>query len=166
VDEEALYNEVKSGRLKAGLDVFTGEPESKDGSVESRFADLKNAYVTHHIGASTNEAQLAVAADAVDIVRGYIREGAVRNWLNRCEHTESPWQLVVRHFDKPGVIANVMTELKEAQINAQELSNVIFEGKKTACCTIQLDAEPSGKVLEEIRNRNDEVISAVLIPRQ
>ena len=166
VDEEALYNEVKSGRLKAGLDVFTGEPESKDGLVESRFADLKNAYVTHHIGASTNEAQLAVAADAVDIVRGYIREGAVRNWLNRCEHTESPWQLVVRHFDKPGVIANVMTELKEAQINAQELSNVIFEGKKTACCTIQLDAEPSGKVLAGIRDRGDEVISAVLIPRQ
>jgi len=166
VDEEALYNEVKSGRLSAGLDVFAGEPESKDGSVKSRFAELKNAYVTHHIGASTNEAQLAVAADAVDIVRGYIREGNVRNWLNRCEHTESPWQLVVRHFDKPGVIANVMTELKEAEINAQELSNVIFDGKKTACCTIQLDAEPSNSVLLNIRNRKDEVISAVLIPRQ
>ena len=111
------------------------------------------------------QAQLAVAADAVDIIRGYVLEGKVRNWLNRCEHTEAPWQLVVRHFDKPGVIANVMTELKDAKINAQELENVIFEGKKTACCTIQLDAEPSKETLQNIRTRQDEVISATLTPR-
>ncbi|WP_069131550.1 NAD(P)-dependent oxidoreductase [Rhodohalobacter halophilus] len=165
VDEEALYMELKSGRLKAGLDVFSDEPEFKEGEFDSRFRELENVYVTHHIGASTNQAQLAVANDAVDIVRGYIQEGKVRNWLNRCEHTESPWQLVVRHYDKPGVIANVMNELKEAHINAQELENVIFDRKLAACCTIQLDAEPSEKVLENIRTRQDEVITATLVPR-
>ncbi|MGD8747556.1 MAG: 3-phosphoglycerate dehydrogenase family protein, partial [Balneolaceae bacterium] len=133
VDEDALYKELKSGRLKAGLDVIGDEPEYKQGEVESRFQDLDNVYITHHIGASTKQAQLAVASDAVDIVRGYLREGKVRNWLNRCERTEAPWKLVVRHYDKPGVIANVMNELKSADINAQELENVIFEGKKTAC---------------------------------
>jgi D-3-phosphoglycerate dehydrogenase / 2-oxoglutarate reductase len=165
VDEEALFDELDSGRLKAALDVFQEEPESKEGEFTSRFQSLKNVYITHHIGASTSQAQLAVAADAVDIVRGYVKQGKVRNWLNRCEHTEAPWQLVVRHFDKPGVIANVMSELKEADINAQELENVIFDGKKTACCTIQLDAEPSKKILENIRTRQDEVISATLISR-
>ncbi len=166
VDEDALYNEVKSGRLNAGLDVFSDEPEFKEGEFESRFQGLDNVCITHHIGASTYQAQMAVAEDAVDIVRGYIREGKVRNWLNRCEHTESPWQLVVRHYDKPGVIANVMNELKEAKINAQELENVIFDRKIAACCTIQLDAEPSEKVLENIRTRQDEVISATLVPRR
>lgn len=165
VDEEALFDELESGRLKAALDVFQEEPESKEGEFTSRFQSLNNVYITHHIGASTSQAQLAVAADAVDIVRGYVKQGKVRNWLNRCEHTEAPWQLVVRHFDKPGVIANVMSELKEADINAQELENVIFDGKKTACCTIQLDAEPSKKILENIRTRQDEVISATLISR-
>jgi D-3-phosphoglycerate dehydrogenase / 2-oxoglutarate reductase len=165
VDEEALVSELKSGRIYAGLDVFSDEPEFKEGTFNSRFQTLKHAYVTHHIGASTLQAQLAVANDAVDIVRMYQQEGVVRNWLNRCDHTESPWQLVVRHYDKPGVLANVMNELKEANINAQELENVIFDGKKTACCTIQLDAEPSDQVLKEIRNREDEVISAILIPR-
>lgn len=163
VDENALYDELSSGRIKAGLDVFSEEPEYKYGSFSSRFQGLSNVYITHHIGASTNQAQLAVAADAVDIVRGYVETGKVRNWLNRCEHTDAPWQLVVRHYDKPGVIANVMNDLKEADINAQELENVIFEGKKTACCTIQLDAEPTDKMIQNIRTRQNEVISATLI---
>jgi len=166
VDENALFDELSSGRIKAGLDVFSEEPEYKHGSFVSRFQGLSNVYITHHIGASTQQAQLAVAADAVDIVRGYVETGKVRNWLNRCEHTDAPWQLVVRHFDKPGVIANVMNDLKEADINAQELENVIFEGKKTACCTIQLDAEPSDKMMQNIRTRQNEVISATLIPTQ
>lgn len=163
VDEDALYEEVKSGRLKAGIDVFNDEPEYKEGEVKSRFQGLKGVHVTHHIGASTEQAQMAVASDAVDIVRGYMNSGKVRNWLNRCEQTEAPWQLVVRHYDKPGVIANVMNELKESDINAQELENVIFEGKVTACCTIQVDAKPDDKTLSTIRNRSNEVISAILL---
>lgn len=163
VDEVALYDELKSGRIRAGLDVFSDEPEFKQGEFSSRFQELENVYVSHHIGASTKQAQLAVAADAVDIVRGYVQEGHVRNWLNRCDHTDAPLQLVVRHYDKPGVIANVMSEIRKADINAQELTNVIFEGKQTACCTIQLDAEPSSEIMESIRTRQDEVISATLI---
>ncbi len=165
IDEEALFEELKAGRLRAGLDVFSDEPEFKEGEFTSRFQDLKNVYITHHTGASTTQAQLAVANDAVDIVRGYVQEGHVRNWINRCGQTEAPWQLVVRHFDKPGVIANVMTELKKADINAQELTNVIFDGKRTACCTIQLASKPSDEMMESIRTRQDEVISATLLPR-
>ncbi len=165
IDEEALYSELKSGRLRAGLDVFNEEPEFKEGEFSNRMQQLDNVYVTHHVGASTTQAQLAVANDAVDIVRGYVQEGHVRNWLNRCEQTDAPWQIVVRHYDKPGVIANVMTELKDADINAQELTNVIFDGKRTACCTIQLDAKPSDKIMKSIRTRQDEVISATLLQR-
>ncbi|MTI86900.1 MAG: hypothetical protein FH748_02910 [Balneolaceae bacterium] len=163
VDEDALYEEVQSGRLRAGLDLLSDEPEYKKGDVESRFQELENVYVSHHIGASTKQAQLSVASAAVDIVRQYLAEGRVENWLNRCEHTEAPWKLIVRHFDKPGVIANVMSELKTADINAQELENVIFEGKNTACCTIQLDAKPSEETINSIRTRQNEVISATLI---
>ncbi len=163
VDEDALFAELKKGRLKAGLDVLSDEPEVKQGDIESRFRELDNVYVSHHIGASTRQAQMAVATDAVDIVRGYLEQGRVRNWLNRCEQTEAPWKLVVRHYDKPGVIANVMNELKTANINAQELENVIFDGKKTACCTIQLDSKPSDEVYRRISTRQDEVISVMLI---
>ena len=164
VDEEALYKELNSGRIRAGLDVFSDEPEFKKGEFTSRFQKLDNVYITHHIGASTKQAQMAVAMDAVDIVRGYLQEGTVRNWLNRCEKTQAPWQLIVRHFDKPGVLANVLAELKDAGINAQEMENVIFDGMKTACCSIQLDVKPDDGVIYAINERHDEVITAVLLP--
>ncbi len=163
VDEDALFDELSAGRLNAAVDVFGGEPEGKGGEVAHRFSGLANCYVTHHIGASTNQAQIAVAMDAVDIVRGYMQEGTVRNWINRCRQTLAPWQLVVRHYDRPGVLANVLSELKSAGINVQELDNVIFDGKETASCSIQLDAQPDTDVLSAIRSRSDEVISAALL---
>lgn len=163
VDEDVLVKAVKDGKIRAGLDVFDDEPEQKEGDFSSTLQNIENIYVTHHIGASTEQAQNAVAADAVSIVREYVSQGQVRNWVNRCETTDAEWQLVVRHYDKPGVLANVMTVLKEGNINAEELENVIFDGKIAACCTIQLDNKPTDAMLEKIRSRSDEVISATLI---
>ncbi|MDG5767834.1 NAD(P)-dependent oxidoreductase [Balneolales bacterium ANBcel1] len=163
VDGEALYRELESGRIRAGLDVFDEEPEQKSGPFSSRLQKLENVYVTHHIGASTQQAQIAVAMDAVETVRVYVQEGRVRNWLNKSGRNKTPCKLVVRHFDKPGVLANVMSELKAVGINAQELENVIFKGKETACCTIQLNNHPPEETLTAIRGRKDEVISALLL---
>ncbi len=163
VDEDALIEAVEAGTIKAGLDVFIDEPEQKDGEFSSKLQGIKNIYVTHHIGASTDQAQNAVAEDAVDIVREYMQEGRVRNWVNRSKASEAEWQLIVRHYDKPGVLANVLAVLKEGDINVQELENVIFDGNIAACCTMQLDARPTDGMLEEIRSRTDEVISAMLI---
>ncbi|MEX1211905.1 MAG: phosphoglycerate dehydrogenase [Balneolaceae bacterium] len=163
VDEKALAEACRSGQIRAALDVFKDEPSSKEGAFSSPLQEVPGLYITHHIGASTRQAQMAVAAEAARVAREYVREGRVDNWINRCDETNSPWKLVVRHFDRPGVIANVMTELKQDGINAQEVQNVIFDGKKTACCTIQLASEPSGQILYRIRGRKDEVISADLI---
>jgi D-3-phosphoglycerate dehydrogenase / 2-oxoglutarate reductase len=52
VDEDALYEEVKSGRIRAAVDVFSEEPEYKLGKVQSRFRELDGVYVSHHIRAA------------------------------------------------------------------------------------------------------------------
>ncbi len=166
VDEDALLEAVQSGKIRAGLDVFRDEPEGKSGTVETPWSGVADAYITHHIGASTQQAQNAVAAEAIAIVREYKRTGRVRNWVNRCLFTEARWQLVVRHFDRPGVLANVMTTLKDGSINAEEIENVIFDGRKAACCIIQLDDRPTDEMLAQIRSRSDEIISAELVDLQ
>jgi len=56
-----------------------------------------------------------------------------------------------------------MSELKSADINAQELENVIFEGKNAACCTIQLDSKPTDDIFQKINTQHEDVISAMLI---
>lgn len=163
VDEKALAEACRKGRIRAALDVIRDEPSGKEGELSTPLQEVPGLYITHHIGASTRQSQMAVASEAARVAREFVREGRVDNWINRSEESDSPWKLVVRHFDRPGVIANVMSELKQDGINAQELLNEIFDGRKTACCTIQLDSEPSGQILYRIRNRKNEVISADLI---
>ncbi|MGA9406251.1 MAG: NAD(P)-dependent oxidoreductase [Bacteroidota bacterium] len=163
VDETALREAVAAGIVKAGADVFSNEPEEKSGPYSHPLASMPGVYGTHHIGASTNQAQNAVAAEVVSIINDYIHQGIVRNWVNRAKKTAAKWQLVVRHFDKPGVLANVLEDLKTSKINVQEVENVIFEGQQTACCTMKLDARPTDEVLAEIRKRGDEIIQASLI---
>jgi len=163
VDEDALLAAVEAGRIRVGLDVVSDEPEGKTGPWSCRFKDLPGAYVTHHIGASTNQAQDAVAEETIRVLRTYMETGLVENWVNRCATTPAHWQLVVRHFDRPGVLANVLTEIKSADLNAEEITNVIFEGARAACCTIQLDKKPTDDTMAAIRARADEVISAELV---
>ncbi|MBI5374999.1 MAG: hypothetical protein HZA77_06160 [Candidatus Schekmanbacteria bacterium] len=162
-DEAAILEAVKAGKIRAGLDVIKDEPEAKEGEFTGAIGKLPDVYVTHHIGASTEQAQDAVASETVRILKNYISQGIVDNWVNRCKKTKAMWQLVVRHYDKPGVLANVLNELKSDGINIEEVENVIFEGEKTACCTIRLDSKPSDSAIAKIGSRPTEVINATLI---
>ncbi|MEJ5352182.1 MAG: hydroxyacid dehydrogenase [Melioribacteraceae bacterium] len=83
VDEDALINAVKEKNLRVGLDVFKGEPEEKTGNVTSKLQELDNVYVTHHIGASTEQAQIAVAEETVKIILNYLKDGTVLNCVNK-----------------------------------------------------------------------------------
>ncbi len=163
VDEEALINAAKEEKIFAGLDVFSAEPEGKEGEFKSELSKIKNIYVTHHIGASTEQAQNAVAEETFNIIKNYIELGEIKNWVNRCKKTAAKYQLVVRHFDKPGVLARVLRFLSEERINAQEMENVIFDGEKTACCTIKLDSRPSDKILKEMPEKEDEIIDISIV---
>ncbi len=162
-DEAALCDAASAGQIRIGADVFMHEPEEKSGTFNSKLAALANVYGTHHIGASTNQAQNAVAAEVVAIIDEYLHQGTVRHWVNRAKKTAAKWQLVVRHFDKPGVLAAVLEDLKRSHINVQEIENVIFDGEQTACCTLRLDAKPSDETVSIIRSRHDEVIQASLL---
>ncbi|MCX7875995.1 MAG: hydroxyacid dehydrogenase [Melioribacteraceae bacterium] len=83
VNEDSLIKAVKEKNIKAGLDVFIGEPEDKGGSVSSKLQEIDNIYVTHHIGASTEQAQNAVAEETVNIILDYIKTGEIRNCVNK-----------------------------------------------------------------------------------
>ncbi len=163
IDEDSLIQAAKEGKIFLGLDVFNNEPEGKDGELTTPLREIQNVYLTHHIGASTEQAQNAVAEETCNIIADYVNTGVVRNWVNRIKQSPAKYQLVVRHYDKPGVLARVLRLLSEEKINAQEMENVIFDGAVTACCTIKLDTKPSDKVLREITAMKNEIINLSLI---
>jgi len=151
VDEEALASAIQSKGIKAGLDVYADEPGSGDKEFNSTISSVQPACSTHHIGASTQQAQDAIAAEAVRVVKHYLATGDVLHCVNRASKTAAALQLAVRHLNQPGVLSHVFDLIGEAGINVEEMENVIFEGGKAACARIQLDRELGGTELEAVR---------------
>lgn len=81
VDTAALLTHLDGGRLSAGLDVYPDEPASGTAPWSSPLARHPRVVGTHHIGASTEQAQEAVVAGVVEIVEAFGR-GEHRNVVN------------------------------------------------------------------------------------
>lgn len=156
--EDDLLEAIKEKNLRIALDVFKGEPEGKAGEVKSKLQDNPNIYVTHHIGASTEQAQDAVAEETVRIIRHYVHSGVIDHWVNRAKITGAKYQLVVKHYDKPGVLAGVLDVIRSGSINIEEIENIIFEGGIAACCTMKLQNAATADMLKKI-SENPNVIS-------
>lgn len=163
VDEAALKKAVQEKKVRAGLDVYAQEPTSSAGTFESELATLEGVYGTHHIGASTDQAQEAIAAETLRILRGYRDTGHVPNVVNLCAHSPATQVLVVRHRDRVGVLAHVLTELRRAGINVQEMENVVFEGAEAAIARVHIDKGAANGLLDQIRAGNADVLDLELI---
>ncbi len=68
VDEVALVDELVSGRISAGLDVFADEPR-----VPERLLDLPNVVLTPHIASATVETRAAMTRVLVENVLAFLR---------------------------------------------------------------------------------------------
>lgn len=158
VDVEALARVAREKDLRLGLDVFAAEPAGGSGEFRDPLVELPNVYGTHHIGASTEQAQEAIAAETVRIVRSFAETGRVPNCVNFARRTPATHRLVVRHRDRPGVLAHVFERLRVAGINVQETDNVVFEGAQAAIARIHLDGEPDESTLGEIREHNEDIL--------
>jgi D-3-phosphoglycerate dehydrogenase / 2-oxoglutarate reductase len=163
VDQPALARAAKDRGLRAGLDVFAGEPTGGVGTVEDDFFKLDGVIGTHHIGASTDQAQQAIAEETVRIIREYKETGRAPNVVNLAKKSPATHLLVVRHFDRVGVLASVFDPLKEAGINVEETENIVFEGATAAIARIHLDSAPSDAVLEAIKSNSQDIIELSLL---
>jgi D-3-phosphoglycerate dehydrogenase len=163
VDQSALAHALRTRGIRAGLDVFASEPTSATGEFTDEIVKEENLYGTHHIGASTDQAQEAIAAETVRIVQSFKETGIVPNVVNLAERTPATHTLVVRHQDRPGVLAHVLEAIRNANINVQEMENIIFEGSEAAVARINLEAAPSSETLERLRAENPDIIELDLL---
>lgn len=151
VVESALIDAVKNGGVIAGVDVFENEPAGGEGTYDGPLKDLAGVYVTHHIGASTDQAQEAVAAETVRIVQEFKRSGVVPNVVNVRKAEIATHLIVVRHVDRVGVLASVFAVLKNEGASIQEMENIVLSGAKAAIAQIALDMELSAAGVQAIR---------------
>ena len=76
MDYKALAQAVKEKGIKVGLDVYPGEPAAATGDFTTPLFGMPGVYGTHHIGASTDQAQEAIAGETVRIVKTFKDTGA------------------------------------------------------------------------------------------
>ena len=163
VDQQALVDAMRTRGIRAGLDVYATEPTSATGEFKDDVVKEEALYGTHHIGASTDQAQEAIAAETVRIVKQFKETGHVPNVVNLARQTPATHRLVVRHVDRPGVLAGVLEAIKSEQINVQEMENIVFEGAAAAVARINLDNAPSESILNRIKSGSADIIELNLI---
>jgi D-3-phosphoglycerate dehydrogenase len=81
----------------------------------------------------------------------------VPNAVNVAERTPATCMLVVRHRDRPGVLARVLDAISTARINVQEMENVIFSGFEAAVARINLESEPPEEMLSKLRQSDADI---------
>ncbi len=164
VNAAALKEAIATKGIRAGLDVFEREPSGGTGAFEDEVGRLPGVVGTHHVGASTEQAQNAIAAEVVRIVAAFKSSGEVPNAVNLCGRSPARWLLTVRHRDRVGVLAHVFGALREAGINVQQTENVVFDGAEAASARIQLDSEPARGLLAKVAEGCRDILSITLNP--
>ncbi len=144
VDEEALLEAMDEKDIRAGLDVYKGEPGAGDKAFESRLAQHPNVYGTHHVGASTEQAQTAIA-DAVVATIEEFEDGNLINCVNLGEVLGTELTVTVRHLNQVGVLAGVLATLRGAGLNVEHMENLVLKGRKASSALIHVvgDVDPT-----------------------
>ncbi len=164
VDPNALINALEAERIRAGLDVYADEPGAADESFGLPLRNVPNWIGTHHIGASTQQAQDETAELAMRILGDYISTGQATNCVNmapRCE-VHANCSLVVRHLDQVGVLAGMLDRLRDEGINVEQMENKIFRGAHAAVCYVTLSRKPSDETLTAFSN-DPNIIHAAIV---
>ena len=82
IDYAALRTAIHERHLRVGLDVYADEPKESSGPFADPIVQEPGVYGTHHIGASTDQAQEAVAAETVRILKVFMETGEAPNCVN------------------------------------------------------------------------------------
>jgi D-3-phosphoglycerate dehydrogenase len=123
VDEDLLAKLDECKDFWVGTDVFNGEPSAKEQDWSSPLSKHPRVYGTHHCGASTQQAESAIGAEALRIIKKFVSTGEIdsANTVNRAKVDKNLHKISVRHLDKVGVLVHVFTVMASHNLNIQEL---------------------------------------------
>jgi D-3-phosphoglycerate dehydrogenase len=161
VDGAALLDAVETRDLRVGLDVYPDEPASGTAEWSSKLAQHPNVVGTHHIGASTEQAQRAIAAGVVEVIDAFER-GEILHCVNLASTRLGSCALHVRHYDRVGVLAQVLDLLRRGSLNVEQMENRIFLGGNAAVATIDVAGEIPAALLAAIDAIPDVIHASVI----
>jgi len=154
VDEAALVAALDARGIRAGLDVYADEPASGQGQFASALASHPSVVGTHHIGASTRQAQSSVADGVVEVIEAFVA-GNPLHCINLAPHGVGTHIITVRHLDRVGVLAGVLAVLRGNGLNVEHMENRVFEGLVAAVATIEVAGTVADGLVAELAAVDD-----------
>ncbi len=132
---------IAAKKIRVGMDVFENEPTGG----EAEFADKELAAMvtcTPHIGASTDQAADAIAAETVRIVKVFLETGRPAGTVNLATDSKATHRLVVKCNNHVGVLAGILDGLRGGGVNVENIESTVFAGGKVATFSLLLDKCP------------------------
>jgi len=154
LDEAALIEAMDAKGIRAGLDVYDEEPQTGEAEFDSVIARHPNVYGTHHIGASTDQAQHAIADAVLELIDAF-EDGTVLNCVNLLPSGYGMTSLTIRHHNRVGVLARVLGILREADLNVEHMVNSVFAGGRAASVAMRVGGDVDKEVLWAIEALED-----------
>ena len=163
IDEIALVEAIEEKNLRVGLDVYRSEPGSGEAPFESILAQHPAVYGTHHIGASTLQAQTAIADAVIESIEAF-EEGTPLNCVNLGEVSDAAapaLTVMVRHHNRVGVLAGVLGTLREAGLNVEHMENFVLKGREAASALIHVVGNLGAETITELENVDNVIAVSV-----
>jgi len=170
VNEDELLSvlEARPG-LWYACDVYKGEPAGKDGDFVHRIAQHPRVYGTHHIGASTKQAEQAIGEEAVRVILKYSRTRKVdqANCVNLVQLSPANYSITIRAQNTPGILAFALNKMAEVGYNVQEVESVVFKDAMACSASVNFTATSAERVEEVVAaiQAHAGVINVVCLPR-
>jgi D-3-phosphoglycerate dehydrogenase len=151
VNEADLLKLAEEKKFKIGLDVYCNEPGASDKELKPESYPMAESdrifSATHHIGASTDQAEESVGEEVCRIIASFADKGEVPNCVNLQLDTLARYAVVIRHADKVGVLAAVLTEFSKVGLNIEQMQNIVFRGGEAACAKLEVSDKPDDGVI-------------------
>ena len=165
VDIEALRTNLASGKVRgAAIDVFPIEPKNNDEPFESSLKGLPNTILTPHIGGSTHEAQVNIAAFVPDMLMNFVNTGSTAASVNfprlRLKIIENGHRLIHIHKNEAGVLGKIDQCLGEHGINI--IGQYLKTNEDIGYVITDIDKEYPKSVIEELRKIDGSIRVRVL----
>lgn len=159
IDEVALAKAIEAGRIAgAAIDVFETEPPK-----DYTLAKLPNIIATPHLGASTEEAQIAVAVDVAQSIIDYLCGKGTKNAVNIPTVDAEVLEQIRPYIHIGEKIGSLLGQLVEGRI---EQMDIRYVGKAAECETTPISLSIIKGLLTTILAESVNYVNASVLAKE
>ena len=148
VEKHLLAHLTENPGFFVGTDVFMDEPADKKGAFASELAMHPQVVGTHHIGASTKQAEDAIGQEAYRMIVEYQRTGVMPNCVNMGSGLKTG-VITLKFNNKVGFQEELWAVLSKLKIRSLESKTEVFEGGNIGLCVMKVEENGARKEAEE-----------------